>query len=138
MGRGWKVFLALVVALLAMLPILAVVLGQAQLPHAFWGTVTGNDAGATSFPAGTVITAEVDGVEWGSFTTTEAGVYGGGGGLDLKLIVQGDILPGSIIRFFVNGAEADQSFPFVIGRVTNLDLTAASTSPSGPPPTPPR
>jgi hypothetical protein len=92
------------------------VLAQAPgLGHAFSGTVKvdGEDAGT-----GTVITAHVDGTKYGSCTVATPGSYG--------LIVQNDITEGATVHFYVDGQEADQTFPFHDGWTTVLNLTAAA------------
>jgi len=83
------------------------------LGHVFSGTVKvdGGDAGI-----GTVITAHVDGTKYGSCTVITPGSYG--------LIVQNDITEGATIHFYVDGQEADQTFPFHDGWTTTLNLTA--------------
>jgi hypothetical protein len=83
------------------------------LGHAFSGTVKvdGEDAGI-----GTVITAHVDVTKYGSCAVTTPGSYG--------LIVQNDIAEGATIYFYVDGQEADQTFPFHNGWTTTLNLTA--------------
>jgi hypothetical protein len=98
------------------------------LPHAFYGTVKINDSPA---PIGTEVEAEVEGVVTGvqgnPIVTTEAGKYGGPGGLDPKLVVQGDIEDGATITFYVNGVVADQTAEWHSGEVTKLDLTVIIT-----------
>jgi len=102
------VFLILLLALSPVSPIVAHGLG-----HAFYGTVKINGGDAA---VGTVIIAQVDGTEYGSSTVTTPGQY--------ALIVQGDIDEGATIHFYIDGQEADQTFPFHDGWTTELDLTA--------------
>jgi uncharacterized repeat protein (TIGR02543 family) len=85
------------------------------LGHAFYGTVKidGGDAAV-----GTVISAHVAGMEYGSCTVTSAGSY--------ALIVQGDVDEGAAIHFYADGQEADQTFPFHDGWTTELNLTVAA------------
>ena len=103
-------FLILLLALLHGSPVFAQAPG---LGHAFSGTVKvdGEDAAV-----GTVITAHVDGTKYGSSTVITLGKY--------ALIVQGDIDQGATIYFYVDGQEADQTFPFHDGWTTMLNLTA--------------
>ena len=105
------------------------------LPHPFYGTVTIEGSPA---PVGTVITADVGGVVYGSITTTVAGQYGGPGALDEKLMVQGPIQDGATIHFYADGYEADETYPFSQGadptelnltvRLPRYDLTVARTT----------
>jgi hypothetical protein len=104
------------VLLLALSPISSIV--AQGLGHAFYGTVKidGGDA-----DIGTVISARVDGTEYGSSTVTTPGQY--------ALIVQGDIAGGTTIHFYVDGQEADQTFLFHDGWTTELDLTVTTGLP---------
>ncbi len=96
-----------------------------QIPARYWGTVRIYDgAGEVDAPPGTLITAWVGGVERGSIVVTEAGKYGGPTGLDPKLSVQGDILQGSLVEFYVNGFKADQTALFQNDHPEELNLTA--------------
>jgi hypothetical protein len=109
---GFATFVLLI--LLVALPLGNAVSAQAPgLGHAFSGTVKvdGEDAAI-----GTVITAHVDGTKYGSSTVLTPGAYG--------LIVQNDITEGATIHFYVDGQEADQTFPFHDGWTTTLNLTA--------------
>ena len=81
--------------------------------HSFYGSVKVDGVDAN---VGTVISAQVTGTEYGSWTVTTPGSY--------ALIVQGDIDEGATIHFYVDGQEADQTFPFHDGWTTKLDLTA--------------
>ncbi len=93
-------------------------------PHAFWGylTINGNPA-----PVTTEVEARGEGVITGilgnPITTTEVGKYGGPEPGDLRLIVQGDIQPLTPIRFYVNGVDTGQTYPFYSGNTTKLDLS---------------
>ncbi len=104
------------------------------LPHLFYGTVL---IGGTDAPAGTIITAKIDSVQYGSITAVYAGKYGsddkGNFGIFIpKLSVQGYIDDGSTIEFYVNGVQAGETASFISGEVTELNLTAENT----PTPTP--
>jgi len=104
------------------------------LPHAFYGTVT---IGGAPAPIGTLISAEVGGVECGDYTTSVVGQYGNPAEIDY-LVVQGNIETGATIDFYVNGSKADQTCPFEAGGgPTELDLTAAAPTPTPAPPSPP-
>jgi len=108
------------------------------LPHAFYGLVTfkGNPA-----PVGSVIEGRGEGVRTGvpgnPIITTEAGKYGGMGGFDPKLVIQGTVAEGTPIRFYVNdvqaqcampGATWQQAWPFMAGGITRLDLRVPESS----------
>jgi hypothetical protein len=95
------------------------------LPHAFYGTLTINGSAAA---VGTVVKAKVGGVECGSITTTVAGQYGGSGAFDQKLAVSGEIATGATINFYANDYEADQTYAFSTGAVTELNLTVEVSS----------
>ena len=118
--------------LLTALVFLAIPKGVAQAggipptPHAFYGDLLTTGGGAA--PAGVVVRAKVNG-EWASdpVTTTEVGKYGGPSLLDPKLIVQGYILDGTPIEFYVDGVLATPDDPdkakFYSGEITELGLT---------------
>ncbi|MHC4498246.1 MAG: RCC1 domain-containing protein, partial [Planctomycetota bacterium] len=92
-----------------------------QLPEAYYGTISIH---GTPAPAGTVITAKIDGQVKGTFTTTQEGVYGGPDTFDQKLIVAGDEYDvGQTVTFWINGVQAEQSDNYDWGANTNLDLT---------------
>jgi len=102
------------------------------LPHAFYGEVEINNSPA---PVGTQVEARGTGVltpiEDNPIVTTERGKYGGPGGLDPKLVVQGDIPDGATITFYIAGVVADQTWEWHSGEVTELNLTV--TMPTVPP-----
>ena len=129
----WKRLASLLaISLCFLLPYVAVY-AQPPLPHAFYGTVEINGEPA---PVGTVVEARGEGVLTGikgnPITVTEAGKYGGPGGLDPKLVVQGDVENGTPIEFYVNGVRAEcydpaagewvDTYPFESGAVTELNL----------------
>jgi hypothetical protein len=90
------------------------------LPAEFSGTVTFDGSPA---PAGTVITARIDGRDCGSLTLTAAGVYGGDGIFDRRLLVSGeDGDVGKTITFFVDGVHAGTAV-YTPGTSTRLDLS---------------
>jgi len=92
-------------------------------PHPFYGTLT---IGVSPAPVGTVVTAEVAGVNCGSLTTTVEGEYGSPGAFTEKLVVSGEIENGATIHFFADGAETEQTYPFESGAdPTELNLTVA-------------
>ncbi len=83
------------------------------LGHGFYGAVKVGGEGAAG---GTVISARIDGTEYGSCTVTTPGQY--------ALIVQNDISEGATIDFYIDDQKADQTFSFRDGWTTELDLTA--------------
>jgi hypothetical protein len=100
------------------------------LPHAFYGTLT---VGGSAAPVGTVVTAKVGGVQCGSITTTVEGQYGGSGAFDPKLTVTGEIETGATIYFYAGGSQADETYAFSPGAVTELNLTVPPPSDITPP-----
>ncbi len=93
------------------------------LPHAFYGEVEINGDPAS---VGKEVEARGEGVladtDWNPITVSEAGKYGGPGGLDPKLVVQGDIEEGATITFYVDGELAD-TIAWHSGEVTEFDLS---------------
>ena len=100
-------FLVLLLALSPVSSVFAVGLG-----HGFYGTVKINGVDADT---GTVISAKVDGTEYGSCAVTTPGQY--------ALIVQDDIDEYATVYFYIDGQEADQTFAYRDGWTTKLDLT---------------
>ncbi|MBI4303658.1 MAG: hypothetical protein HY665_04915 [Chloroflexi bacterium] len=98
-----------------------------ELPHAFFGTVTINGAPA---PVGTRIEARGTGVLTGivgnPVTTTQLGLYGGVATFDPKLVVQGTIVQGASLSFFVNGNAANETATWLSGQVTMINLTVTT------------
>ena len=103
------------------------------IPHSFYGAVEINGAPA---PVGTEVEARgtevLTGVSGNPLTVTQAGQYGGPGGFDPKLVVQGQVAAGTPIEFYVDGVRAEcavpggpweESYPFSSGAVTELNLT---------------
>lgn len=102
------------------------------LPHAFFGTIKINDSPA---PVGTRVEARGEGVRTGiegnPIVTTAVGVYGSSDPMGPKLVVQGGILDGTTITFYVNGVQAGQTAEWHSGEVTELNLTATIPRPPG-------
>ncbi|MEM3434177.1 MAG: Ig-like domain-containing protein [Candidatus Methanomethyliaceae archaeon] len=140
-SRMKMVLVLLVWALLALVPILASDAQEPpQLPHAFYGTVEINGLPA---PVGTEIKATGAGVlvpaPGNPIQVTVAGRYGGPGGFDPKLIVQGNVTNGTPLSFWVNGVRAQcavpggpwqDTFPFQAGAVTELNLRVVGPTPT--------
>jgi len=104
--------------------------GVPPLPHAFYGEV---EIDGSPAPVGTEVEARGTGVETGiagnPITVAEAGQYGGSGGLDPKLVVQGDIAEGATITFFVDDVAANETAEWHTGWVTEHNLSAAAPEP---------
>ena len=107
-----------------------------RIPHAFHGVVEVNGEPA---PTGTQVEARGGGVrtdiEGNPITVTEVGRYGGPGGFDPKLVVQGSVEDYTPIEFYVNGVRAQcaepggpwgDSYPFKSGGITELNLRVES------------
>jgi PKD repeat protein len=91
------------------------------LPAEFYGNVTLN---GHPVPAGSLISATINGSERGSLITSIAGKYGGSGTLDPRLVVNGlDVDYGQPIIFRINGVVADESTVYQPGSSTSLDLS---------------
>jgi len=105
------------------------------LPHSFYGNVTINNAQAA---AGTTVEARGEGVLTGiqgnPITVTEAGKYGSADPLQPRLIVQGDILDGNTITFYVNGVSTGQTTEWHSGEVAELNLSVTIAAPPRPSP----
>jgi hypothetical protein len=107
--------------------LLAALIGTASavplLPAEFWGSVM---IGGNLAPAGTVITARIDDRDCGSLTLEKAGIYGGDGIFDKRLLVSGEEGDaGEIITFTVNGKPAGTAV-YTPGTSTHLDLAVTS------------
>jgi len=112
---GLTAFGLLALIVLLAVPPVGTVTGDVGVGHGFYGTVKLDGVEA---PVGTVVSARVGGIEYGRDVVTVAGQYG--------LIVQGGIVEGSTIEFYVSGSRADQTYPFRSGWTTSLDLTAGT------------
>lgn len=135
--RSWDVkAIAIVLTILTFLvglcavPVNAAETPVYPIPAGFWGTVEINGSPA---PVGAQVKAEGTGVEPSStnpITITEEGLYGGYGQSETKLLVQGDILDGAELTFFVRESEtaeewyrAEPTWPWHSGVNTELNLT---------------
>jgi len=131
--------------LLGALPMASVHADPPPLPHSFYGAVQINGEPA---PIGTQVEARgtgvLTGVSGNPLTVTQAGKYGGAGGFDPKLAVQGYVAPGTAISFYINGSLAQcatpggswqMSYPFSSGAVTELDLKVGEAGTDTPTPT---
>jgi hypothetical protein len=107
------------------------------LPHAFYGAVEVNDSPA---PAGTNVEVRGEGVQTGvegnPIVTVVVGIYGSSNPLEPKLIVQGAIVDGVILTFYVNGVSTEQTAEWHSGEVTEINLTVSLPSGTTEPPPP--
>jgi len=105
---------------------------QSMMTQEFYGTV---ETAGSPAETGILIEAKGAGVLTGTdgnpIPVTVAGSYGGPGYDDRKLIVEGSIVPGSPLEFYVQGIRAEVStdkaiwtaiFPFSSGSTTQLHL----------------
>jgi hypothetical protein len=95
------------------------------MPMEFYGSVFLDGAPA---PVGSVITAEINGVEKGNITTTIDGFYGGPGIFDYRLKVfvkEEEYQPGALtIVFKINSWQATQTAIYEPGAAPQLDLSS--------------
>jgi hypothetical protein len=110
-----------VLVLLLLLALAAPAAAVPLLPMEFSGSVTIDGSPA---PAGTVVTARINGSDCGSLALTTAGAYGGDALFDERLVVCGeDGDAQKTIAFFVDGALAAGTAVYTPGASTRLDLT---------------
>jgi hypothetical protein len=112
-----------------LLPVLliAAVAAAPTLPCEFSGTVAINGQPA---PVGTVISAVINGIESGTMTVPDTGVFGGSDTFAERLVVTGseeDV--GEIITFLIDGDEADQTAVFSPGTSSVIALTVRHETP---------
>ncbi|WP_146199633.1 hypothetical protein ACKUB1_13140 [Methanospirillum stamsii] len=104
-----------------------------QLPCEFYGTVAIQGSPA---PAGSVITAYVNGTLQGSITMTQAGSFGGMGTFDERLIVmtgENDFANGvPAITFKINDKTADQTATYQPGASSAINLTVGGPAVTAP------
>jgi hypothetical protein len=143
-------YLLLLSCLIAFFVCLQPVSGQAHgpaLPHEFFGKVFVGDSPA---PMGVEVEAvgpgvyslqvELEGrmitVKGNPVATQSGGVYGGSGMSEQKLIVQGDIEPGTPLEFYIGGVKAavypvsmngpwKENYSYYPGEITELNLRIA-------------
>jgi hypothetical protein len=99
-------------------------------PNRFFGSVTLDGAPAA---AGTVIAAQIGGVECGSTTVVTGETFA----YILDAVSDGEIAgcgsAGATVNFLVGGNTADQTASWTSGNFSQLDLTASSSAPPPPP-----
>ncbi|MDZ7731158.1 MAG: putative metal-binding motif-containing protein [Natrialbaceae archaeon] len=113
-----------------------VIEGPDPVPESYYGTL---DINGTDAPAGTTVTARIDGTVVGSLTTNTMGQYGGAGPFQEKLSVAGSASDvGESIEFHVDPAGdlipgfAAQNATFSPDNQTELNLTATLETPLSP------
>ncbi|MFC1969332.1 hypothetical protein ACFLVF_02450 [Chloroflexota bacterium] len=106
-----------------------------SIPHAFYGNITIN---GNPSPPGIIVEATGAGVltdpaSSNPIVTTEIGEYGSVIGSTVPstaaLLVQGNIVEGTIITFSINGVQAGQTAEWHSGQRTRLDLTVTMANP---------
>ncbi|WP_155120708.1 hypothetical protein [Haloarcula sp. K1] len=91
-------------------------------PAAYYGNVTIDDEPA---PAGTEITAKINGELRGNLTTESPGTFGGSSVAAEKLVVNGTRDDaGATVTFYVNDVKLNQTVEWSSGNITNIDLNA--------------
>jgi len=133
--KGKKRWLLVPLVILALLLSVIPAYAIPPVPHAFYGTLTMDGSPA---PVGTVVTAKVGGVQYGTITTTVEGQYGSSDPLGDRLLVapgEGDIETGDTIYFYADGNVANQTYAFDPDEVTELDLTTGVLPTDTTPPT---
>jgi len=104
-------------------------LATPPLPHAFYGTVKINN---TDAPTGTVVSAKINGVNAGSYTTTATGQYGSVAERDYLAVSCDGANDGDTITFYVKGHYTNQTDAFNIGGgPTELNLTVTISGVGG-------
>lgn len=92
-----------------------------QPPAAYYGEV---DIGGNPAPEGVTIEAQIEGDRKGEITIQESGEYGGPNAGDRKLEVEcGECSGGEIVRFFINGVEAEETVEWESADVQEVDLS---------------
>ncbi len=116
---------------------------QPQLPHTFYGSVE-----VAGSPANAGISVEAAGIGVRSNTTDNPvntlpdGTYGKANFTSQKLVVQGNIAPGTSLKFYVGGLLAEvydvsaggpwkETYPFEAGGETELNIRVASQPAAG-------
>lgn len=127
MTNTTKVFIVLILSLALVAGVMAAE-EVPQMPDEYKGKVTidGNLA-----PAGTTITALIDGEVRGTLTIDEEGTFGGNKNIDQNLAVTGYADDkGKTVSFTVNGKPAGHTTTFRPGEVHAIALTAKGDKPS--------
>jgi hypothetical protein len=122
--------LSLVICLAMLWPIQIFAAESPPLPQAFYGSVT---IGGSPAPAGTTIEARGTNVsleiQGNPVITTESGYYGNS--VSTRLVVQGNIEAGTLLSFYVNGRQAEQTAAWTSGENTHLDLSVKASASQG-------
>jgi hypothetical protein len=133
-----KMFAFILLAVLLALAATPVYAAAPVLPHAFYGTI---DVNGSPAPVGTQVEVRGEGVETGvgnnPIEVTVEGKYGNSEPLEPKLIVQGDVVEGATVTFYVNGVSTGQTAEWHSGEVTELNISATIEGSLPEPPPPP-
>lgn len=118
------ILLALLLALFTS-PVYGQEEGIPPLPHAFYGNIEVNGSPAS---VGTEVEARGEGVQTGvgnnPIVVAAEGSYGSSNPLEPKLIVQGNIVEGTILTFYVNSVPTGLTAEWHSGELTELNLSA--------------
>jgi hypothetical protein len=145
-----KICPVLIVVVLSMVVLLGVPVAadngaaaQPQLPHGFYGKV---EVGGSLAGQGLVVEAVGPGVrsniQGNPVSTLADGSYGAVGATSQKLVVQGDVEPGTPLEFYVGGMLAEvfnvavggewkQNYSYTPGELTELNLRVGSLPSAG-------
>ncbi|MBI5965682.1 MAG: tandem-95 repeat protein [Chloroflexi bacterium] len=123
-----RIFSALLLAIALMFANISTVLAAPPLPSSFWGTVRLDGA---SVPAGTVVSARINGVQYASAVVT---INLGTAYYSLKVpgddpetpgIIEGGVA-GNTVVFYIGSYMSDQTAPWQSGPNVRVDLTATT------------
>lgn len=117
------------VLLLSMLLWTTPALALPPIPHAFYGAVLINGSNA---PAGTVVSARINGTNAGSYTTKNSGLYGSVAQRDYLAVSCDGADDGDTITFYVGSTLTAQTAAFSVGGgPTQLDLNVGTAGGGG-------
>ncbi len=121
-----RVFSALFLAITLVLSNVSTVFAQPPLPSSFWGTVKLDEAIA---PAGTVISARINGIQYATTTVTISGdayyLVKVPGDDPATSDIEGGV-SGDTVVFYIGGYVADQTGSWVSGPNVLLNLTGST------------
>jgi len=128
MGKIYSFIMVLFLSIMLIPSIFAI----PGFPHEFYGDVLINNSPA---PDGTLISAQITGKTVITNSQNPVETVNGNFGIDdLPLLVQGEDLEGSVIKFYVNGVDSGQTKIFAYGggpTEVNLSVTITQTTPGG-------
>jgi hypothetical protein len=136
-------FTFLIVLVVILQPVSGQEAFKPQLPHAFWGRILiGESSGPMGLEVEAVGPGVISGIEGNPVTSMAGGVYGQIGMSSQKLLVQGNIEPGTPLEFFVGGVKAEvypvatggpwkENYSYIPGDLTELNLRIATQPSTG-------